>query len=148
MLAAGDNDVILLNSDTVVYDGWVRKLVEAAYNDEMIGTAMPLSNNASCYSIFPDISPQNDLNSLLTLEEGEASDIPVGVGFCMYVKREVLDKVGLFDPIFGLGYGEETDLCLRAMAIGYRHVLAPGVFVYHAGSASMVPAQVKEAGQT
>ena len=145
---AGTADVILLNSDTVLYDGWARKLLEAAYDDPEIGTATPLSNNASCYSMFQHVTPSNGLHSLLAEAELPSLPIPVGTGFCLYIKREVLDRVGLFDPTFGKGYGEETELCLRASAAGYRHVLATQVYVYHAGSASMVPANVIHQGQT
>ena len=148
MAAAGTDDVILLNSDTILYDGWARRLLEAAYEDAEIGTATPLSNNASCYSMFQNVTPSNHLNAMLVQAEIPSLPIPVGTGFCLYIKREVLDRVGMFDPVFGKGYGEETDLCLRAVAAGYRHVLAPKVFVYHAGSASMVAANVVGKGET
>ncbi|MGO8949657.1 MAG: glycosyltransferase [Ktedonobacterales bacterium] len=148
MADTGGDDVILLNSDTIVYDGWVRRLLEAAYEDPNIGTATPLSNNASCYSMFEYVTPSNHLNEMLAELERPSLPIPVGVGFCLYIKRKVLDRVGLFDPIFGRGYGEETDLCLRAATAGYRHVLATRVFVYHAGSASMIAASVVRQGET
>lgn len=145
---AGQDDVILLNSDTILYDGWVLALLQAAYEDPAIGTATPLSNNASAYTMFHHVSPANDLNEMLIDTEQGTLEIPVGVGFCLYIKRELLDRVGMFDPIFGKGYGEETDLCLRAAAAGYRHVLATRAFVYHAGSASMVSASVVRKGET
>jgi hypothetical protein len=62
--------------------------------------------------------------------------LPTGVGFCLYVKRSVLDEVGLFDEVFGLGYGEEVDLCLRAASRGYVHVLDDSTFVFHEGGRS------------
>jgi glycosyltransferase involved in cell wall biosynthesis len=148
MAAAGTDDVILLNSDTILYDGWTRRLLEAAYEDVDIGTATPLSNNASCYSMFQNVTPRNHLNAMLAEAEVPSLPIPVGTGFCLYIKREVLDRVGMFDPVFGKGYGEETDLCLRATTSGYRHVLAAKVFVYHAGGASMVAANVVPKGET
>lgn len=148
MEAAGTDDVILLNSDTILYDGWTRKLLQAAYADPRIATATPLSNSASCYSVFQRISPQNQLSSTLDDANRPPIDIPVGVGFCLFIKREVLDRVGYFDSIFGKGYGEETDLCLRAAQVGYRHVLVPNAFVYHAGSASMLEANVIRKGES
>lgn len=146
--AAGTTDVILLNSDTVVYDGWARKLVQAAYSDPTIGTVTPLSNNASVYSMFKRITMTNTLNRTLGLANLPVIDIPVGVGFCIFIKRVVIERIGVFDPIFGLGYGEETDFCLRAAAVGYRNVLAPTVFIYHAGSASMLEAMVVRKGES
>ena len=42
-------------------------------------------------------------------------DIPVGVGFCLYLRRDCLNAAGLFRAdLFAQGYGEENDLCLRA----------------------------------
>ena len=64
-------------------------------------------------------------------------ELPTGVGFCMYIRRDCLDDVGLFDAeAFGRGYGEETDFCFRAAAAGWRHLLACDTFVYHAGEVS------------
>lgn len=140
MTTAGRADVILLNSDTIVYDGWVASLVKTAYSESRIGTVTPLSNNASAFSVLRTLEPNNDMNRALSDLNLDPIDIPTGVGFCLYIKRGVIDKIGLFDPIFGIGYGEETDFCQRATAIGYRNVLARNCFIYHAGQASMVAA--------
>ncbi len=71
------------------------------------------------------------------MNAGTAVEIPVGVGFCMYIKRACLDAVGLFRAdVFAQGYGEENDFCLRARHLGWRHVAAPGVFVAHVGGHS------------
>ncbi|HKV83481.1 MAG TPA: glycosyltransferase, partial [Ktedonobacterales bacterium] len=145
ILRSGD-DVILLNSDTIVYDGWARGLVQTAYEDANIGTVTPLSNNCSAFSVLEHVAPENAVNAMLQAgADLPTLDIPVGVGFCLYVKRGVLDRVGVFDPIFGRGYGEECDLCMRALDAGYRNVLSTRVFVYHRGGASMVAAGVRSA---
>jgi glycosyltransferase involved in cell wall biosynthesis len=55
----------------------------------------------------------------------------------MYIKRACLKAVGPFDEeAFGKGYGEENDFCMRAMAAGWRNILAMDTFVYHAGEVS------------
>ncbi|EPN68250.1 glycosyl transferase family protein, partial [Pseudomonas syringae pv. actinidiae ICMP 19096] len=52
-------------------------------------------------------------------------------------KRKALDSVGYLDEVELLrGYGEETDWCLRARGLGWRHVGAPNVFVAHQGGIS------------
>jgi dienelactone hydrolase len=64
-------------------------------------------------------------------------EAPTGVGFCMYLRRDALNAVGLFDEKrFGKGYGEENDWCQRAIRAGWRNILAADVFVRHHGSAS------------
>jgi glycosyltransferase involved in cell wall biosynthesis len=71
------------------------------------------------------------------VNHGRTVRAPTGVGFCMFVKREVLNKVGFLDAdTFGRGYGEENDLCLRGQAAGYHDLIAGGIFVRHLGSVS------------
>jgi hypothetical protein len=54
------------------------------------------------------------------------------VGFCMYIRRAVLDAVGYFDDqLFPVGYGEESDFCYRARKLGWRHIVTGDVFVRH-----------------
>lgn len=140
------NDVILLNSDTIVTNNWIDDLIECAYTEDSIGTVTPLSNNASICSV-PYSNQNNLIPENMSLDEYaqelrrtslyQYPDIPVGIGFCMYIKRSVIDDVGLFDSgAFGVGYGEENDFCNRAVELGYRHALCDTVFIYHKGTAS------------
>jgi GT2 family glycosyltransferase/glycosyltransferase involved in cell wall biosynthesis len=144
--AAPDRDVILLNSDTLVTPGWADDLRAAAYSAPDIGTVTPLANDATILS-YPSRTGANavpDLRETMRLATltrrvngGSVVDIPVGVGFCMYIRRDCLDAVGLLRAdVFAQGYGEENDFCLRARHLGWRHVAAPGVFVAHVGGQS------------
>ena len=145
MAAAGDRDVILLNSDTEVPPGWLTRLAGHAYAAPRIGTVTPFSNNATICS-WPSIHggplpPGRTTAEMDTAfhaaNRGRQVDLPTAVGFCMYIRRDCLDAVGCFDEAtFGRGYGEENDFCLRATAAGWRHVLACDTFVYHAGETS------------
>lgn len=139
------HDVILLNSDTIVTSRWLAKLRRCADSDPLIGTITPFSNNAEICS-FPLFCQNNSLDGLdieLVNRAMEASavpeypEIPTAVGFCMYIRRQLLDAVGLFDAeTFGLGYGEENDFCMRALAAGYRNVLCDDTFIAHTGGRS------------
>ena len=141
------NDVVLLNSDTIVTPNWLEKLQRCANSDESIGTITPFSNNAEICS-FPLFCQNNSLDGVdieavnRAIEEAATPaypDIPTAVGFCMYIRRQLLDKIGLFDiETFGVGYGEENDFCMRAITIGYRNVLCDDTFVAHVGSRSFV----------
>ena len=51
-------------------------------------------------------------------------------GACMYITREVLDQVGLFDEDYGMGY-EDVDYCLRAWQAGFQVVYAPSAQLHH-----------------
>lgn len=144
--AAAGRDVVLLNSDTLVPLGWLERLRDAAYAAAAIGTASPLSNEATILSYPgpPGSNPVPDRAATARLDAiarranpGEVVDIPVGVGFCLYLRRDCIDSVGpLRAEIFAQGYGEENDFCLRARHLGWRHVAVPGVFVAHLGGAS------------
>jgi GT2 family glycosyltransferase/glycosyltransferase involved in cell wall biosynthesis/SAM-dependent methyltransferase len=139
-------DVLLLNSDTVVTAGFLERLQAAAYADDAISIVSPLSNNATICSV-PEWCKANRIPEGFTVDTfarlvAETSlqlrpDLPSAHGFCMYIPGAVLDAIGLFDEEnFGRGFGEENDLCERAMAIGFRVRLADDAFVYHKGSAS------------
>jgi GT2 family glycosyltransferase len=144
--ACAGRDVVLLNSDTLVPPGWLNRLRAAAYAAPGIGTATPLSNHATIVSYPgpPDRNRVPDLAETIRLDAtaaranpGTVVDIPVAVGFCMYLRRDCIETVGRFRAeVFAQGYGEENDFCLRARHLGWRHVAVPGVFVAHVGGAS------------
>ena len=142
----GDRDVVLLNSDTEVANDWLDRLAGAARSAPYIATATPFSNNATICSYpfegwsggVPGTLGLAQLDRLFaTSNAGHTLELPTAIGFCMYIRRECLDKLGMFDAErFGRGYGEENDFCMRALKAGWRHVLAADVFIYHEGSVS------------
>jgi GT2 family glycosyltransferase len=138
------HDAVLLNSDTLVFDGWLARLRAAAYSGPAVGTVTPLSNSGSIAS-YPraqgaEVSREYAaaLHTLAaSTHPGASVEIPVGIGFCLYVRRDCLRDVGVLDTeLFGKGYGEEVDFCLRARRRGWSHRLAADVLVYHAGGLS------------
>lgn len=145
MRAAGTHDVALLNSDTEVPRGWLRRLAAQAYSVPRVASVSPFSNNATICG-YPSISggpPAFGLDvhtidaTCQAVNAGRHVEVPTTVGFCMYIRRAALNDVGLFDSeTFGLGYGEENDFCLRAGARGWRHLLACDTYVFHKGSVS------------
>ena len=141
--AAAGRDVALLNSDTLVPPGWLQALADAAHSAPDIGSACPLSNEATILS-YPDRAggnPMTDPGAPAALarrvNRSATVDIPVAVGFCMFIRRDCLDATGLLrEDLFAQGYGEENDWSLRARHRGWRHVAVPGCFVAHEGGAS------------
>jgi glycosyltransferase involved in cell wall biosynthesis len=142
------NDVVLLNSDTIVSSNWLNEILTCAYMDDKIATVTPLSNNATICSV-PDFCNYNEIpygytvqqfsniiyNISKKLDMGYVQ-IPTGVGFCLFIKRKVINEIGIFDEIYGRGYNEENDFCMRAFHNGYFHVCCTSAFVYHKGRAS------------
>lgn len=140
-----ENDVILLNSDTIVTPRWLQKIIIAAYSDEKIGTLTPISN-ASDISV-PNMNQNNEIPSFLNIntmsslvEKVSANGnlvAPTGNGFCLFIKRDLINDIGLFDEEnFGKGYGEETDFTMRAKANGWKNVRNDSILIYHKRSAS------------
>jgi GT2 family glycosyltransferase len=140
------DDVVLLNSDTVVPPRFLDRLYRAAYADAAVATATPLSNNATICSLPRPPGSEGlpyglDLAAIDALVQaanaGLVRDIPTAHGFCMFIRRAALDDVGLFDvATFGAGYGEENDFSLRALQRGWRNVCAADLFVEHKGALS------------
>jgi O-antigen biosynthesis protein len=143
--ATRGGDVILLNADTVVPPGSIARLNEAAYSAPGIGTVTPLSNNGE-FTSFPVPFQSNPLGSYqdvcdldaaaARINAGRIVDMPNGTGFCLYITRACLDRVGVLSEAFSRGYFEDVDFCLRARGAGFRNVCAASVYVGHAGSRS------------
>lgn len=146
MALSDAHDVLLLNSDTVVANDWLDRIRRAAYGDARIASVTPFSNNATICS-YPRFCEGNELPAGLDTaamdslcartNPGQVVDVPTGVGFCMYIRRDCLQSVGLFDTEnFGKGYGEENDFCQRAAAAGWRNLHLLDTFVLHTGGVS------------
>ncbi|MFU8833130.1 MAG: glycosyltransferase family 2 protein, partial [Wenzhouxiangella sp.] len=143
----GQEDVILLNSDTQVTAGWLAAIEACAATDPRIASITPLTNNGEIASIprfcHPNPWPDDAERWAQACRQSGAPiypEVPTGVGFCMYFRRACLDEIGVFDEqAFGRGYGEENDWCMRAIKAGWRHVLCDSAYVAHEGNASFGP---------
>ena len=130
---------ILLNSDTIVAKGWLDRFRECFASDPRIGIATAVSNNAENLSL--PIPPGYTVHTFAPYvhEAGKKlgyPDITTAIGFCMGIRRSTLEQVGLFDEIFGRGYGEDSDYHFQVLSHGLRSVLVSTCFVYHESHAS------------
>ena len=143
---ASESDCVILNSDTVVPKNWLGRILKFAADNKDAASITPYSNNATICS-FPNIMKSNELPAGFTvdmiddvfeqmLDGSQRIPIPTGHGFCMYMSREVIRKIGRFDEIYGIGYGEENDWCMKARAAGYQNFHLQNLFVFHAGAAT------------
>ena len=144
--------VVLLNSDTEVTPGWLDRLIACADSSPRIGLVGPLSNTASWQSVprvfddagdwaanpLPEGVTASDFARLLARAAGPVYPrLSFLNGFCLLIKRAVLQKVGLFDEQqFGAGYGEENDYALRVARAGWELAVADDTFVFHHQSRS------------
>lgn len=149
-LASGDppDYLYLLNPDAYVHPGAVRELVSFMEQRPDVGLAGSRqeqpdgSINRSAFR-FPSVSSELLRGSRLGVvkrlfEDAEIapppSDHPAPAdwlsGASLLIRRQVFERVGLFDDAFFLYY-EETDLCLRARRHGFRCWYVPGSRVVH-----------------
>lgn len=141
---AAPNDVLLLNSDTVMPIGTLRQLRIAAYSSRRVGTVTPLSNNAGPFSVKCSLSPESTFEEvdhfarmIRQVSLSLLPRVPTGHGFCLYVRRDCLEEVGTLDAdAFPQGYGEENEFCMRALRNGWVHLLDDRSFVLHVQGAS------------
>lgn len=140
-----ERDVVWLNADTRVHGNWLDRLRAVAYSAKDIASVTPFTNNGELMSFpvsrvshtMPSAEHQAELDELAALADAPAVEIETGCGFCLYIKRDAIDETGYLDEEHLLrGYGEETDWCLRARSLGWRHMGAPNVFVAHQGGIS------------
>ena len=145
-----DEDVLLLNNDIEIHqDGWLAEIQRAAYAAPDIGIV-------GCRQIFPNGqllhagaympkaawwgqqigSLEKDVNQYALDREVEAV-----TGSCMYIRRTVIDRIGLLDEDF-FSYFEDTDYCLRASEAGFRTICAGGVTLVHHQNISTAVNQV------
>src|SRR5690606_30504412 len=90
---AGTDDVLLLNSDTVVGPHWLRNLKIAATRRPRIGTATAVSGNAGAFSVpweqgnEPPDGLSGEAWARAVADAGASEfEVPTGNGFCMYIR--------------------------------------------------------------
>ncbi|MBN8550905.1 MAG: glycosyltransferase [Deltaproteobacteria bacterium] len=143
---SGQDDVILLNSDTEVTPGWVQKLAKAAYSRPNVATVTPFTNNGTICSVprfcldnplLPGYSVNEQAALIESVSVSEYPELPTCVGFCTYITRTAITALKGFDgDAFGKGYGEENDFSCRAQKLGMLDILDDTTFIYHKGNMS------------
>ncbi|MEH7348927.1 glycosyltransferase [Gottfriedia acidiceleris] len=136
-VATGDN-LLFLNNDTIVTENWLDAMLTLLYSNEKIGMVGPVSNYVSgLQRISVDYQNDHEINefSLRYCEKvkGKSKQVLRLVGFCLLVKRELINRLTGFDERFKLGTFEDDDICLRTVVEGYELRIALDSFVHHFG---------------
>lgn len=150
--------VILLNNDTIVSAGMVNALIRYGKSNRHIGLISPKIYFASGYEYHRQrYSIQDrgkvlwyaggviDWNNMYALHKGvdevdtgqynSITDTDFATGCCLFIKKEVFEKIGYFNEKYFLYY-EDVDLSIRAKKAGFRVVYYPKTFLWHKNAAS------------
>jgi GT2 family glycosyltransferase/2-polyprenyl-3-methyl-5-hydroxy-6-metoxy-1,4-benzoquinol methylase/tetratricopeptide (TPR) repeat protein len=136
--AATGRQVLLLNNDCLVTTSWLARLLRVLASDPKIGLVGPTSN---CVSGEQQIEvTYDDLSQLdgFAWDWGKAHNRELVetdrlVGFCLLIRRELIEAIGLLDERFGIGCFDDDDYCLRVRKAGYKAVMVRDAFVHHFG---------------
>jgi GT2 family glycosyltransferase len=132
--------VILLNNDVEVEPNWIRELVKALETDPIIGCAQ---SKVLSFDRIHIQSVGNLLDSTLSTynigknqeDKGQfdrACEITYPLGAAFITRRELIKKIGLFDPNYFF-YHDDCDLGWRIWLAGFKVISVPSSIVYHKG---------------
>ena len=144
-LARGADALFFVNNDVVLPEGTLAKLLVALEAHPERGIVGP----RVLYRDRPDLvwcaggmlTWRQNLSTLLghKKDDGErwraVRRVDYVAGCALLVRREVLDKVGLFDASY-FAYMEDVDFCLRAKDAGFEVFLAGDAAAHHASSSA------------
>lgn len=142
-IATGD-DILLLNSDTVVTPRWLDNMRKALYSNTDIGAVGCVANRVSNFQQV-DTNGYTTLEELIQFAEQYNQSNPklweerlTLVGFAFLLKREVYEKIGPLDEVFSPGCYEDDDYSLRIWQAGWKLLLCRDTFIHHYGSTSFL----------
>lgn len=133
-----EGDIILLNDDTFVLTDIIAEMKTLAYSDNSIGIvggkALSAANPDTIINYGIYLAPDGNTahkyygrpKNSVTVENQKAVE-----GSCIYIKRELINRIGYFDEGYGMGYREELDYCLRAREAGWKVVSCPTAEYIH-----------------
>ncbi len=142
IIAASGKYVLLLNNDTIVTKGWLKRMVDIAESDKNIGMVGPLSNAVSGVQIDKEASYKTieEMHQYAANKKEENKEkffeFPRLAFLCTLIKRELIEKIGGLDERFTPGNFEDDDFSLRTQLAGYKTIVAQDVFIHHFGSVS------------
>lgn len=157
-LKDGADYIMVLNNDTILDKNLVAQLLETFENYPDAGIVSPKIYFAPGFEFHKDRYKKSDLGKVFWYAGGlidwsnvyashrgvdeadrgqyeKVSETDYASGACFLVKREVLQKVGLFDRDYFL-YWEDADLSERIKRVGYKTLYAPPAHLWHKNAGS------------
>jgi GT2 family glycosyltransferase len=114
------------NDDTIVTAGWLNRMIDVLDKNEKIGIVNPSWEGRPA-----NISIDEYGRRLEKKFAGKFIETDWARGFSVVIKREVVEKIGGVDEIYGLAYFDDVDFSVRAINAGFLVALALDTYVYH-----------------
>jgi GT2 family glycosyltransferase/tetratricopeptide (TPR) repeat protein len=155
-IAASTGDhLVLLNNDTVATPNWLDRMLAVLCADARIGLVGPLTNhNPGPQQIAVDYQLPGDADQfaeqLARKNAGRFQECPLLGGFCLLVRRQLVEQIGGLSEEFGIGTFDDFEYSHRAAKAGYRLAIALDSFIHHDGAVTLqsmgidVPALLKK----
>jgi len=128
--------VCLANNDLLFTKGWLEEIINIFQKYPQIGLLNPNSNNLGERFCEKEISLDDFANDIRSRYKNIFIEMPFCIGFCMVIKRDVINKIGALSEDFYPAFFEDSDYSLRAVRAGYRIGMAKGSYVWHKEHAS------------
>ncbi|TVX89440.1 glycosyltransferase [Paenibacillus agilis] len=139
-ISNGDH-ILLLNNDVIVTENWLDNLIGCLTSDEDIGAVSCVTNHCSYGQTIP--VSYNSVESMQLFAKqynysnrNQWEERLKLVGFCMLIRKSVVDQIGLLDERFTPGNYEDDDYSVRIRKAGYKLILCKDTFIHHFGSVS------------
>ncbi len=116
--------ICLMNNDTLATDSWLKEMININEKEKDIGLINPSWEK-------PNRRPLDDYAASIKRFRGQYIEMDWARGFCILIKRELVDKIGYFDEVYSPGYFDDHDFSVRAIKTGFRCVRAKASFVWH-----------------
>lgn len=132
--------LVLLNNDTIVSTGWLAGL-RRHLSDPTVGMVGPVTNRIGNEAEIPaSYKTMGEFHGFAAARAkahaGRSRPMRMLAMFCVALRRDVLDAIGLIDERYEVGMLEDDDYSARVTASGYSLLCAEDVYVHHFGEAS------------
>lgn len=131
ILSAGEDDIILMNDDVRLLMPTFKRLQKIAYADPKTGILSPMVDGG-CGNLFMRARQMKKVwpsDTSIHYCNGLGGD---RITFaCVYIKRKLLDEIGLFDEGFA-NYGyDDADMCIRTIKAKWKLAITNRLTVQH-----------------
>lgn len=157
-LKNGADYIVILNNDTYVHEDFLRELFVVAEKNDKIGILSPKIYFASGFEYHKNRYSKNEVGKVLWYAGGEMDwknvighhmgvdevdrgqfdkieNTELATGCCILLKKDVINKVGMFDDKYFLYY-EDADLAMRTKKNGFEIGYVPKSIIWHKNAGS------------